>query len=133
MIVSLPVLLALAVGCPAGAVQSGQSELDAGIASLQRGAIETASETFAQKGDAYGIPLERVDGNDIFAVYEACKRAVDRARAGDGPTFVECVTYRIVEHNTADEPTVYRNDEQLEYWLERGVVPVANDLLHDLR
>jgi TPP-dependent pyruvate/acetoin dehydrogenase alpha subunit len=83
---------------------------------------QTASETFAQKGDAYGIPNERVDGNDVFAVYEKCKEAVDRARAGEGPTFVECVTYRIVEHNTADEPSVYRDEEQREYWLERDPV-----------
>jgi TPP-dependent pyruvate/acetoin dehydrogenase alpha subunit len=83
---------------------------------------QTASETFAQKGDAYGVPNERVDGNDIFAVYETCKEAVDRARAGEGPTFVECVTYRIVEHNTADEPSVYRDEEQREYWLERDPV-----------
>jgi TPP-dependent pyruvate/acetoin dehydrogenase alpha subunit len=83
---------------------------------------QTASETFAQKGDAYGIPNERVDGNDVFAVYEACKRAVDRARAGEGPTFVECVTYRIVEHNTADEPSVYRDEQQREYWLERDPI-----------
>ena len=83
---------------------------------------QTASETFAQKGDAYGIPNERVDGNDIFAVYEKAKEAVDRARNGGGPTFIECVTYRIVEHNTADEPSVYRDEEQREYWLERDPI-----------
>lgn len=83
---------------------------------------QTASETFAQKGDAYGVPNERVDGNDIFAVYEKTKEAVERARAGDGPTFIECVTYRIVEHNTADEPSVYRNEEEKEYWLERDPI-----------
>jgi TPP-dependent pyruvate/acetoin dehydrogenase alpha subunit len=83
---------------------------------------QTASDTFAEKADAYGVPSERVDGNDVFAVYEACKRAVQRARAGGGPTFVECVTYRIVEHNTADEPSVYRSEEQRERWLERDPI-----------
>jgi TPP-dependent pyruvate/acetoin dehydrogenase alpha subunit len=83
---------------------------------------QTASDTFAQKADAYGLPSERVDGNDVFAVYEKCKEAVERARAGEGPTFVECVTYRIVEHNTADEPSVYRSEEQRERWLERDPI-----------
>jgi TPP-dependent pyruvate/acetoin dehydrogenase alpha subunit len=83
---------------------------------------QTASETFAQKADAYGMPGERVDGNDVLAVYETCKEAVDRARAGDGPTFVECVTYRIVEHNTADEPSVYRDEQRHEEWLDRDPV-----------
>jgi TPP-dependent pyruvate/acetoin dehydrogenase alpha subunit len=83
---------------------------------------QTASETFAQKGDAYGIPNERVDGNDIFAVYEKSKEAVERARSGGGPTFIECVTYRVVEHNTADEPSVYRDEKQREYWLERDPI-----------
>lgn len=80
---------------------------------------QTASETFAQKADAYGIPHDRVDGNDIFAVFEAATEAVERARAGDGPTFIECVTYRQVEHNTSDEESVYRSDEMEEYWQAR--------------
>lgn len=83
---------------------------------------QTASETFAIKGQAYGIPSDRVDGNDIFAVYKATKEAVDRARAGDGPTFLECVTYRLVEHNTSDEESVYRTDEMEEYWEERDPI-----------
>ncbi len=83
---------------------------------------QTASETFAQKAAAYGIPSERVDGNDVLAVYEKTKDAVERARAGDGPTFIECVTYRLAEHNTADESSVYRNDDQYEYWQARDPV-----------
>lgn len=80
---------------------------------------QTASETFAQKGAAHGVPYERVDGNDVLAVYEKSREAVERARNGDGPTLIECVTYRLVEHNTADEPSVYRNEEQREYWEQR--------------
>lgn len=68
------------------------------------------------------MPNGRVDGNDIFAVYKKTKEAVERARDGDGPTFIECVTYRIVEHNTADEPSVYRDDEEREYWLDRDPI-----------
>lgn len=83
---------------------------------------QTASETFAQKSEAYGVPNERVDGNDVLAVYEKTKAAVEDARDGEGPTFIECVTYRIVEHNTADEPSVYRDKEQLEYWLDRDPI-----------
>lgn len=80
---------------------------------------QTASESFAVKGAAHGVPHERVDGNDVFAVYEKTREAVERARAGDGPGLIECVTYRMVEHNTADEPSVYRDESEREYWAER--------------
>ena len=80
---------------------------------------QTASETFAQKGEAHGVPHERVDGNDVFAVYEKTREATERARAGEGPGLIECVTYRMVEHNTADEPSIYRDEEEQEYWAER--------------
>lgn len=81
---------------------------------------QTGAETFAQKAEAYGVPHERVDGNDIFAVREKAKEAVERARNGDGPTFIECVTYRMEEHNTSDNPDVYRDDsEQRDEWEEK--------------
>jgi len=83
---------------------------------------QTAAKTFAQKAEAVGIPHERVDGNDIFAVYEKTKEAVDHARASGGPSVIECVTYRMVEHNTADEESVYRNDTEREYWEEHDPV-----------
>jgi TPP-dependent pyruvate/acetoin dehydrogenase alpha subunit len=83
---------------------------------------QTAAETFAQKAEAYGIPHARVDGNDVLAVYEKAREAVERARRGDGPTFIECVTYRMVEHNTADEESVYRTSEEEEYWADRDPV-----------
>jgi pyruvate dehydrogenase E1 component alpha subunit len=57
-----------------------------------------------------------VDGNDVLAVYAACREAVDRARAGEGPTLVECVTYRLGVHTTADDPTKYRSAEEVEAW-----------------
>jgi pyruvate dehydrogenase E1 component alpha subunit len=57
-----------------------------------------------------------VDGNDVLAVYAASREAVARARAGDGPTLVECVTYRLGVHTTADDPTKYRSEEEVKAW-----------------
>ncbi|MBS4171791.1 pyruvate dehydrogenase (acetyl-transferring) E1 component subunit alpha [Bacillus sp. FJAT-49736] len=70
------------------------------------------SETIAQKAVAYGIPGIRIDGNDIFAVYFETKRALERARDGEGPTLIEAVTWRYGAHTTADDPTKYRNQEE---------------------
>jgi TPP-dependent pyruvate/acetoin dehydrogenase alpha subunit len=93
---------------------------------------QTAAETFAQKATAHGVPHERVDGNDVFAVYEKTREAVERARSGDGPTFIECVTYRMVEHNTADEESIYRTDEEVEYWADRDPVDRFREYLRDV-
>lgn len=68
------------------------------------------SETIAQKGIAYGMRSMRVDGNDCFSVYFATKEAADLARAGEGPTLIEAVTWRKGAHTTADDPTKYRFD-----------------------
>ena len=75
---------------------------------------QTAAETLADKAAGYGIPGVRVDGGDILAVYEAVRDAAERARAGDGPTFVEAVTYRAAPHATADDPRVYIDLERVE-------------------
>jgi pyruvate dehydrogenase E1 component alpha subunit len=77
---------------------------------------QTHSRTLAQKALAYGFPGIQVDGNDVLAVYAASREAVDRARAGGGPTLVECVTYRLGVHTTADDPTRYRSAEEVEAW-----------------
>lgn len=77
---------------------------------------QTRSETLAQKAAAYGMPGIQVDGNDILAVYAAAEEAVARARSGGGPTFIECVTYRVMMHTTADDPKRYRSDEAVEAW-----------------
>src|SRR5206468_2587658 len=58
----------------------------------------------------------QVDGNDVLAVYAATKEAVDRAREGNGPTLIECVTYRLGVHTTADDPTKYRSEEEVREW-----------------
>jgi len=77
---------------------------------------QTHSRTIAQKALAYGFPGIQVDGNDVLAVCAASREAVDRARAGGGPTLVECVTYRLGVHTTADDPTKYRSEEEVKAW-----------------
>src|SRR5437016_8787412 len=80
---------------------------------------QTHSRTIAQKALAYGFPGIQVDGNDLFAVYAAAREAVARARAGEGPTLLECVTYRLGVHTTADDPTKYRSAEEVAEWERR--------------
>lgn len=75
---------------------------------------QSASQTFAQKALAYGMPTIQVDGNDIFAAYKAHRDAVERARAGGGPSFIELVTYRLGDHTTADDARRYRPVAELE-------------------
>ncbi|HAC33627.1 MAG TPA: 2-oxo acid dehydrogenase [Gammaproteobacteria bacterium] len=77
---------------------------------------QTAAKTFAQKAEAHGIPHQRIDGNDVFAVYKSVKQAADRARKGGGATVIEAVTYRILDHNTADSSEVYRTEDEANYW-----------------
>jgi pyruvate dehydrogenase E1 component subunit alpha len=77
---------------------------------------QTHSRTLAQKALAYGFPGLQVDGNDVLAVYQASREAVERAREGGGPTLIECVTYRLGVHTTADDPTKYRSNEEVEAW-----------------
>jgi len=79
-------------------------------------------EDIADRAIGYGIPGLAVDGNDVIAVYEACKEAVDRARSGMGPSLVECKTYRWRTHFEG-EPDTYRPPEEVEYWLKRE--PIA--------
>jgi pyruvate dehydrogenase E1 component alpha subunit len=80
---------------------------------------QTHSKTLAQKALGYGIPGIQVDGNDVLSVYAAAKEAVDRARSGGGPTMIECVTYRMMMHTTADDPKRYRTDQEVEAWKEK--------------
>ncbi len=79
-------------------------------------AKQTRARTLARKALAYGIPGVQVDGNDLLAVYVATREAVERARGGGGPTFIECVTYRLGPHSTADDPTKYRSEEEVRAW-----------------
>ncbi len=84
---------------------------------------QTASATFAEKGEGYGVASLRVDGNDLFAVVSAVQKAVERASSGAGATFIEALTYRMGGHSTSDDPNAYRAQEELEIWRSRD--PVA--------
>jgi pyruvate dehydrogenase E1 component alpha subunit len=77
---------------------------------------QTHSRTLAQKALAYGFPGIQVDGNDVLAVCAARREAVLRAQAGEGPTLIECVTYRLGVHTTADDPTKYRSEAEVREW-----------------
>ncbi|MFB6281531.1 MAG: pyruvate dehydrogenase (acetyl-transferring) E1 component subunit alpha [Haloferacaceae archaeon] len=87
---------------------------------------QTASDTFAAKADAYGFWGVRVDGMDPLATYAVVEQAADKARdpgAGERrPTLVEAVSYRFGAHTTADDPTVYRDDDEVERWRERDPI-----------
>lgn len=92
---------------------------------------QTASETIAVKARAYGVEGVRVDGNDALAVYDATKRAVDKARQGGGPTFIELVTYRLLGHTTSDDPSRYRDQAEVEAWRRKDPVARLRAYLQD--
>ncbi len=75
---------------------------------------QTAAASLADKAAGYGIPGLRVDGSDVLAVYESVAEAVARARAGDGPTLIEALTYRAAPHATADDPSAYIDPERVQ-------------------
>jgi pyruvate dehydrogenase E1 component alpha subunit len=84
---------------------------------------QSAALTLASRGVGFGVPAKLVDGNDILAVYDVMQQAIERARAGQGPTLVETLTYRIGAHTTADDPTRYRDTAEVEAW--RAKDPIA--------
>jgi pyruvate dehydrogenase E1 component alpha subunit len=83
---------------------------------------QTRAEALVDKAVGYGIPGVRVDGADVLAVYEATREAVERARAGEGPTFIEAVTYRTAPHATADDQRAYIDLERVEEEKKRECV-----------
>jgi pyruvate dehydrogenase E1 component alpha subunit/2-oxoisovalerate dehydrogenase E1 component alpha subunit len=80
---------------------------------------QTASDGIAIKASAYGFAGVRVDGNDLLAVIEVTREAIERARAGGGPTLVEAVTFRMGGHSSSDDPTRYRDAELVAEWERR--------------
>ena len=92
---------------------------------------QTHSFTLAQKALAYGMPGIQVDGNDVLSVYTAAREAVDRARSGGGPTLIECVTYRMMMHTTADDPKRYRTEDEVEGWRKRDPIIRFQKYLRD--
>ncbi|HEY4744876.1 MAG TPA: pyruvate dehydrogenase (acetyl-transferring) E1 component subunit alpha [Desulfuromonadaceae bacterium] len=83
---------------------------------------QTAVPTLAQKAIAYGFEGVQVDGNDVFAVYSATREALERARSGGGPTFIECLTYRMADHTTSDDAGRYRSAEEVAAWAARDPI-----------
>ncbi|HKE18498.1 MAG TPA: thiamine pyrophosphate-dependent enzyme [Kofleriaceae bacterium] len=83
------------------------------------GSLQTAAPTIALKGIGYGIESLRVDGNDVCAVYLASRYAVDKARRGGGPTFLELLTYRVSAHSSSDDPSRYRDETVTDVWREK--------------
>ncbi len=81
---------------------------------------QTASETLAQKAIAYGFDCVQVDGNDVFAVYRATREALEKAKKG--PTLVECITYRLSDHTTADDAKRYRTQEEVDEWMKKDPI-----------
>ena len=77
------------------------------------------------------MPGIQVDGNDILAVYAATREAVNRARSGGGPTLIECVTYRLTVHTTADDPKRYRTDAEVAQWQQRDPITRFQKYLTD--
>ncbi|WP_167140189.1 pyruvate dehydrogenase (acetyl-transferring) E1 component subunit alpha [Diaminobutyricimonas sp. TR449] len=83
---------------------------------------QTAAPSLAHKGIGYGLPGQRVDGNDFAALHAVLGQAVDRARDGGGPTLIEAHTYRIQPHTNADDATRYRDDAEVAAWVERDPI-----------
>jgi len=96
---------------------------------------QTASQTIAQKADAYGIPGVQVDGMDPLAVYAVTREAVERAKAADPdagrPSLIEAVMYRLGAHTTVDDPSAYRDDAEVEAWREKDPIPRMETFLKE--
>jgi 2-oxoisovalerate dehydrogenase E1 component alpha subunit len=92
---------------------------------------EQFAAPIAARAAGYGMPGVRVDGNDVLAVYAVTRDAIERARAGEGPTLIEAVTYRIGSHSTADDATRYRDEAEVAAWRERDPIDRYRGLLLD--
>jgi TPP-dependent pyruvate/acetoin dehydrogenase alpha subunit len=90
--------------------------------------LQTAVEDLSVKSQAYGFPGITVDGNDVVAVYRVAREAIHRARTGEGPTLIECKTYRWYGHSEID-PAKYRSPEEVEYWKSRDPIPAMERYL----
>lgn len=80
---------------------------------------QTAAATLASRGEGYGMPSVRVDGNDLLAMHHVTAEAVARARRGEGPTLIEAITYRVLPHTSSDDPARYRDSAEAEEWREK--------------
>jgi 2-oxoisovalerate dehydrogenase E1 component alpha subunit len=78
--------------------------------------------SIAKRAEGYGFPGHEVDGNDVLAVYEVAREAFERARAGEGPTLIEAMTYRITAHSSDDDDRRYREHEEIEGWRQKDPI-----------
>jgi pyruvate dehydrogenase E1 component alpha subunit len=83
---------------------------------------QSAAKHLADRGPGFGVPSYVVDGNDVLAVYQVVSDCVAQARAGEGPSLIEAITYRIGAHTTADDPTRYRPETELQEWARRDPI-----------
>jgi pyruvate dehydrogenase E1 component alpha subunit len=83
---------------------------------------QTGAKRLSDKAIGYGMPGMAVDGNDALAVYTATQEAVDRARRGEGPSLIECVTFRMGPHSSSDDPTRYRDEKMYQAWTRRDPI-----------
>jgi pyruvate dehydrogenase E1 component alpha subunit len=91
---------------------------------------QTRALKLSDKAIAAGLPGEQVDGNDVIAVREAITRALARARAGDGGTLIECLSYRLGDHTTADDASRYRDETEVSpHWKEEPLIRLHNHLV----
>ncbi|MED6335513.1 MAG: thiamine pyrophosphate-dependent dehydrogenase E1 component subunit alpha [Planctomycetota bacterium] len=96
--------------------------VDNGWAISVSSSAQTAAESYAAKGRAYGVPGVEVDGNDVLAAHGAMHAALETARAGGGPTLVVLKTYRMLGHSSSDDPTRYRDPDEVAAWAERDPI-----------
>jgi TPP-dependent pyruvate/acetoin dehydrogenase alpha subunit len=92
--------------------------------------LQTALTDLSDRAKAYGFPGVSLDGNDVMVVYDAATKAIARARAGEGPTFIECKTYRWYGHSEID-PAKYRTKEEVEAWKKRDPLVLFEKVLRD--
>lgn len=92
---------------------------------------QVAGPSIAHRAAGYGIPGVRVDGNDVLACFTVMAQAAARARAGDGPTLIEAVTYRLGPHTTSDDPTRYRDQDEVDRWRALDPIPRYRSYLQE--
>lgn len=91
---------------------------------------QTRARSLADKAVAAGLPGEQIDGNDVIAVRDATERALERARSGSGGTLIECVSYRLGDHTTADDASRYRDDAEVSpHWKAEPLLRVRAHLV----
>ena len=91
--------------------------------------LQSASETLAQKAIAYGFDGIQVDGNDVFSVYKAANDAILNIKKGRGPYLIECITYRLGDHTTADDASKYRSQKELQEWMKKDPILRLKDYI----